>query len=116
MLKVIFEIFTLPFSLFDNPIENYIAMGIIGYIAYKIAYNEVGGLRLRGETGSVAHWTIRTMAFVTFWFLCCIVIRVIDFITNNWISVIISLVLVLTLYIIEEYAISHPESILNKQI
>lgn len=116
MLKVIFEIFTLPFSLFDNPIENYIAMGIIGYIAYKIAYSEVGKLRLRGEGGSIAHWTIRAIVFIVIWFICCIVIRTIDFIINNWISVIISLALGIILYIIEEYAVSHPESILNKKI
>ncbi len=116
MKSFIFDLITSPLSLFENPIHNYIAMALIGAAAFGIAYRIVGELGLRGEAGSIAHWIIRFFVFVFIWLLCCIVIKIITFIVNNWLVVIISMVLLLTVFIMKKYADSHPESKLNKKI
>lgn len=116
MKSFIFDLITSPLSLFENPIHNYIAMALIGVVAFGIAYRAVGELGLRGEAGSIAHWIIRFFVFVFIWLFCCIVIKIITFIMNNWLVVIISIVLLLIVFIMKKYADSHPESKLNKKI
>jgi len=116
MKSFIFDLITSPFSLFENPLYNYIAMALIGAVAFVIAYRVVGELGLRGEAGSIAHWIIRFFVFVFIWLLCCIAIKIITFIMNNWLVIIISIVLLLIVYFMKKYADSHPESKLNKKI
>ena len=55
MKKFFFDLITSPFSLFENPIYDYLAMALIGAIAFAIAYRTIGELGLRGEAGSIAH-------------------------------------------------------------
>lgn len=110
-----FDLITLPFSLFENPFYNSVVMAIIGYIAYKTSFAIVGEIGLRGEVGSIAHWIIRLFIFVLGWFLCCIVIALITFIINNWIIITISAILLITIYILYKYAKKHSQSILNKK-
>lgn len=116
MKKFIFDFITSPFSLFKNPFYDYIAIAVIGYIAYKIAYSIVGDIGLRREAGSIAHWTIRFIVFVAIWLVSCIIIKAITFIINNWITVTICAIMILIVYIAKKYADSHPESILNKKL
>lgn len=72
MYKFVFDLVTEPLGL---PIEWYyelIILGVIGYIAYLIAYDKVGNL-YRGDfisgraTGSFFHWIIRTIYFIVMW-------------------------------------------------
>lgn len=70
---MIFEYLTDSYSLFDNPIYNYIIMAIVGWVAYLIAYNVVGDLYclhfIRGrEIGSFLHWFIRLIVFVAIYY------------------------------------------------
>ncbi len=116
MKKFMFELITSPLSLFENPIYNYIAMAIIGYIAYKIAYAAVGELGFEGEVGSISHWIIRLFVFAFIWFICCIVISLVTFIINNWIYIIISGILLTLIYILKIYADKNPTCILNKKV
>lgn len=111
MKSFIFDLITSSLSLFENPIHNYIAMAVIGAIAFAIAFRAVGELGLRGEAGSIAHWIIRLFVFVFIWLLCCVAIKIITFIIN-----IISIVLLLIVYLMKKYADSHPDSILNKKL
>lgn len=55
MKKIIFDLITASYSLFDNPFYNYIAMLIVGSIAFAIAWNLVGEIGARGELGSILH-------------------------------------------------------------
>lgn len=116
MKKFIFDLITAPFSLFENPIYNYIAMTVIGVVAFKFAFGIVGKSKLRGEAGSIAHWTIRFLAFVFIWLACSILIKLITFIINNWLMLIISCLILLLIYILKIYSKSNPASILNKKI
>ena len=115
-MKIIFDLITSPFSLFENQLYNYLAMALIGTIAYRIAFWSVGELGLRGKAGSDAHWIIRFIVFVTIWVLCCIAIKIITFVINNWIIVTISAIMLLIVYIAKKYADKHPNCILNKKI
>lgn len=116
MKKFIFDLITSPFSLFENPFYDYIAMAFIGYIAYIIAFKIVRELGFRGETGSIAHWSIRFVVMSLIWLACCIIIKVITFVIDNWLVVIISLIVISVFYIIKKYANSHSESIFNKRL
>ena len=116
MKKFMFDLMTSPLSLFDNPIYNYIAMAIIGYIAYKIAFRIVGDLGLRGEAESITHWIIRFFILLFIWFICCVVIKIVTFIINNWVIILISTILILIIYLLFLYAKKNPKNILNKKI
>jgi hypothetical protein len=72
MFKFIFDLATEPLGL---PIDWYcewIILGVIGYIAYLIAYDKVGSLYhgdfISGRAaGSFFHWIIRTIYFIVMW-------------------------------------------------
>lgn len=116
MIKIIFDLITSPLSLFENSLQNYIAMAIIGTISYGIAFRAVGELGLRGQAGSDVHWTIRLIVFLVIWLLCCIVIKIVTFVINNWIIVTICVIMILIVYTAKKYADAHPNSILNKKL
>lgn len=68
ILKPIFEWLTGNYSLFDNVLYNYIAMGIIGLIVFRVAWNIVGSLYkndiISGRlAGSIIHWVVRFISF-----------------------------------------------------
>lgn len=116
MKKILFDLITSPLSLFENPFYNYIAMAIIGCVAFKIAFTIVGDLGLRDEAGSIAHWIIRFFVFVLIWFICYVAIALISFVINNWIIVTISAILLIIVYVLKIYANKNSKSILNKKI
>lgn len=116
MKKFLFDLITSPLSLFENPFYNYIAMAIIGFIAFIIAFGIVGDLGLRGEAGSIVHWIIRLFVFVFIWLVCCVAIELITFIINNWIIITINAILLMVLYVLKIYANKNSKSILNKKI
>lgn len=116
MKRFIFDLITSPFSLFDNPFYNYIAMAIVGVLAFGIAFNIVGELGFRGKLGSITHWTIRIIVFVLLWFIFGIIIKLVTFIIANWIYILISCSLILVLFLLKWYANNNPKSILNKKL
>ena len=115
-MRSVFDLITLPFSLFENQLYNYLAMALIGAISYRIAFWSVGELGLKRRAGSDAHWIIRFIVFVTIWLICCIAIKIVTFIINNWLIVIISGIMLLLVYIVKKYAEAHPDCILNRKI
>lgn len=116
MKKFIFDLITSPYSLFDDPIYNYVAMAIVGSIAFIIAWNIVGKSGIRGELGSILHWTIRIIAFIVLWILFSILISIIIFIINNWTMILMCLIILIVLLIIERYAKKHSNSFWNKKL
>lgn len=63
-LKQIFDLTTSQFSVSNNVLVDYIAMAIILFIGFKIAFGIVGDLYhadiIHGKAiGSVLHWSIR---------------------------------------------------------
>lgn len=69
ILKLIFIFLTEQFSLFDNVLYNYVAMGIVGAVAYSSSYGIVGNLYRFGiidgrSMGHLFHWAIRFIIFV----------------------------------------------------
>ena len=85
ILKPIFEMITGEYILFDNILYNYIAMGIIGLIAFKIAWNFVHklydwGIITGSNTGSFAHWSIRTIVFIIVFYIFNLIIWITKFV------------------------------------
>ena len=91
MKRFLFDFITSGFSLFENPFYNFIAMAIVGSIAFSIAWNVVDVLGFRKSLGSVVHWIVRLIAFTIIWFIFLLVI-------------------------IMKYAKNHPNSFWNKKI
>jgi hypothetical protein len=64
MFKLIFDWIVDQYTLFENPLYNWIGMGIIGVIGFVIAFRFVGALYDDGLIsgrflGKIFHWTIR---------------------------------------------------------
>jgi hypothetical protein len=85
LLKPVFNLITDGYTLFENDLYNYMAMTVIGVIAFIISWNIVGALyrndMINGKiTGSILHWTIRLITFCVLFFILNIVIGVARFI------------------------------------
>ena len=83
-MKYLFEYIADSFSLFENPLNNYVAMAIIGVIAYRIAYSLVGRLYILDiidgrVAGHILHGSIRLIVFTIFFCLVATAIRI-----YNW--------------------------------
>lgn len=81
MLKLAFEYLTDSYSLLENPIDNYIIMAVLGFLAYLIAYRIVGWFYStdiidgRGA-GHILHWMIRFVVFVAIYYVVATVLRI----------------------------------------
>ena len=90
ILKPIFELITGEFVLFGNVIYNYIAMGVVGVIAFMIAFTIVGKLydedMIPGSCiGSLIHWIVRLLVFLVVFYIFSVIIWLIKFImTIPW--------------------------------
>jgi hypothetical protein len=87
ILKPIFEMITGELIFFDDIIYNYIAMGIIGLIAFGLAWRFVGWLKnqdiIQGRRiMSAIHWTARLICFVVLYIIFSWVIVIVRFILN----------------------------------
>lgn len=85
ILKPIFEMITGEYILFNDILWNYIVMGIIGIIAFKVAWNIGGKLYTSGiitgkNTGSIIHWIIRLIVFIGVFYIGSAIIWLTKFI------------------------------------
>jgi len=81
--KIIFDLLTSPLNVSDNYLIDYIIMAMIGFVAFKMAFKIVGDTGIRGEVGSILHWSIRCVLFLLLWFLCSIIISVVKYVTEH---------------------------------
>lgn len=80
-MKLMFEYLTSSFSLFDNPIKDYVFMTIIGIIAFRVAYSVVGdfyslGLISGRESGHMLHWIVRFIVLAVIFYVFATIIRI----------------------------------------
>lgn len=72
MLKFAFELLTEPLGLPIHWIYEYFILAVIGMLAYKFAFKQVGDLYNSGIIngrflGSIFHWVIRLIVFSLLW-------------------------------------------------
>lgn len=83
MKKMFFELLISPLTISDNYFVNYIIIGLIGFVAFKVAFKIVGDIGLFGEVGSILHWIIRFVTFFLLWFVCCMITEITKFIISH---------------------------------
>lgn len=96
MYKLIFELIKEPLGL---PIEWYwevLILGLIGIIAFTIAYDKVGEMFKLGEIsskgiGSLIHWVIRLIIFVALWAITYGVIWLVKQIIAYWLLILLAI-------------------------
>ena len=81
MLKVIFELLTSQLGLPIHTMSEYMLITVIGYIAYRIAWNVSPG----GPAGSLIHWSVRLIVFTVFWGCSYGLITFAKWVIQNWI-------------------------------
>lgn len=74
IFSFIFDMFTDPLTLPIEPWKEWLIIGIIGLIAYVVAFIIVGNMydsdQINGSlAGSIFHWSIRFLIFVPVWFV-----------------------------------------------
>ena len=79
ILKPIFEWLNGNYNLFDNVLYNYVAMAIVGLLAFMVAWNIVGSLYrddfISGRSaGSIIHWIVRFISFVVIFSVISVII------------------------------------------
>lgn len=89
MKKLIFELLTSPLTVSDNYFVDSIIIGLIGIIAFKVAFKIVGDIGLFGEFGSILHWIIRFVTLFLLWFACSVFIGVTKFIISHIIVILV---------------------------
>jgi hypothetical protein len=109
ILKPIFDLITGQFTLFNNIVYNYVALAIIGLIAFKVAWEFVGflydvGIIGSSSSGSIIHWTVRAIVFVVVFYICSFFIWFIKFIISIplwvWIIVAVSVLAIITMFVL----------------
>ena len=85
-----FDQLTDPFSLPLEPITEYIILAFIGFLAFVLAYKLVGNMYhadvISGSVlGSIFHWILRFIIFVSLWGFANGAIAVCRFIAEQWI-------------------------------
>lgn len=88
-----FDQLTDPLSLPIDPITEYIILAFIGLLAYMLAYRLVGIMydanAISGSLlGSIFHWSLRFIIFVSLWGLTNGAIAVYRFVVNHWVVLI----------------------------
>ena len=91
-----FDQLTDPFSLPLEPISEYIILAFIGFLAFILAYKLVGNMYdtdvISGNVlGSISHWILRFIIFVSLWGLTNGAIAVYRFIAEHWIILLVAL-------------------------
>lgn len=89
IFKFLFERLTDPLGLPINILAEYIILGVIGTIAYFVAFRIVGDMYHGGQIttrtgGSMMHWLIRLLFFVPIWAVIYFVIWVGKLIITHW--------------------------------
>jgi len=109
ILKPIFDLLTGEYALFDNVIYNYIAMAIVGFVAFVIAFSVVGKLYRSGVissrgAGSIIHWVLRFIAFIVVFYLFSLILWLIKIVQTipwwAWIIIAALIVVLITLIIV----------------
>lgn len=85
-----FDQLTDPFALPLEPITEYIILGFIGFLAYVLAYKLVGNMYdmdvISGSVlGSIFHWILRFVIFVSLWGIANGVITIYRFVAEHWV-------------------------------
>lgn len=99
VFKALYDFVVDQFTLFENPVWNYLIAAIVGAIAFSIAWNLVGKLYDNGDIhgsgcGSFIHWTIRILVTVFLFLLISLTIATIRFVLSipGWVWAIVLLV------------------------
>ncbi len=87
-----FDQLTDPLELPLSPLWEWVILGMIGVIAYRLAFASVGDMyseeMISGRTaGSVLHWILRLVYFVSMWAVVNGVIHVGMWLMANWILI-----------------------------
>ena len=114
MYKFIFDLATEPLGLPIDWYYEWIILGVIGYIAYLIAYDKVGSLYhgdfISGRAaGSFFHWIIRTIYFIVMWAITYGVIWIVKFVMAHKIQVAIGICSILAVVIAIKFFIWFKE-------
>lgn len=80
MLKLLFDLATDPLGLSIGFVWEYIILGAIGIIAYKIAWEVSPG----GLFGGEIHWIVRFLAFLVLWTVTYGSIVCAQWVIANW--------------------------------
>lgn len=104
-LKFLFEQATDPLTLPINPVAEWIVLLFINELVYRMAYGLVGDLYssecISGSTaGKLIHWFLRTICFYTVWAVANVIIVVGQFIINNWLAILLGLLLLIGLWLV----------------
>lgn len=88
MFKFIFDLATEPLGLPIEWYQEWLILGVIGFVAYFIAYDKVGDLyhlhMISGRmSGSFLHWLIRAVCFLGLWAVTYGVIWIRKFVMDN---------------------------------
>lgn len=104
ILKLIFEKLISPLGLPLPWYEEYIILGLIGEVAYHVAFNKTGiwGRGLTSVEKSIMHWMIRLPIYVVLCLLSRFIIWACDFVdSHKIISIVIAVIGVLGIISIE---------------
>lgn len=89
LFSFLFDLATEPLGLPVDAWKEWIILGIIGVVAYIVAFRFIGDLYSNGEisgstVGSIIHWIIRFGAFAVIWAVTYGVIAVGKFVIAHW--------------------------------
>ncbi len=102
MSEIIYNIINSPLGPIElpiNPIWEWVVLGIVELIAFKIAWEVSPG----GFLGSEIHWFVRILFIVVVWAILYGVIALIRFLVSHWLIVLGIAILIIGIIAVAHY-------------
>lgn len=111
-MKLIYWVIENTTTITGNPITDLFIIAILALIAFVVAWNFVGEIGIRGPFGSLIHWTVRIIVFLSLSYLIILLIKIYNFIVSVpqefWIGIFVFIIfIIITIYLI--YALFFSE-------
>ena len=115
-MKILFDLAIFPLSVTDNVLLNFIILLVVGVLSFQLAYFLVAEIGLSGILGSILHWIIRFMIYVTLCFFIKLAFDIYYFMISVPITIYIAVMLGALLILTIKESIDNKNSLLNKKI
>lgn len=119
-MKQLYELVTYPLSIIEDPFWDFVLMTIIGSLSFIITWNFVGETGIRGKAGSILHWAVRIIVMFSLYFIISFVIKLVIIICHmplvTWVTIGISILLILLIVVTLKLTIFSKREKKNRQI
>lgn len=98
-MKFIYGIIENTTTITGNAVTDLFVIAVLASIAFVVAWNFVGEIGIRGPFGSLIHWVVRIIVFLSLSYLVILLIKIYNFVVSVphelWIGILVFIIFIL---------------------